>query len=221
MKKHFYPAILIMLGFSLIASACAILPAQNEVAPTSHPGWIFFQDDFSVSPNGWGTMGQEGGEASFNYEGMVIKVYAPNSLFWTVNEGKYADTKIDIDAVLLDGPSNDNFGVICRFVDNDNFYGFLITHDGYYGIFKMLDGQMILSGNKSNLDFSEAIRQGGIVNHITATCNGDILELSVNDVTLAEIQDISFKSGQIGLLAGAYDSGGVQVLFDNLIVTQP
>jgi len=221
MKKHWYLAILIMLVFSFIASACAILPAQNDVVPTSHPGWIFFQDDFSTSPNGWGTMGREGGEASFDYEGMVIKVYSPNSLFWTVNEGKYTDTKIDVDAVLLNGPSNDNFGVICRFVDNDNFYGFLVTHDGYYGIFKMLEGQMVLSGNRTNLDFSEAIRQGGIVNHITASCSGDILKLSANDVLLAEIQDASFKSGQIGLIAGAYDTGGVQVLFDNLKVTQP
>jgi len=166
-------------------------------------------------------MGREGGEASFNYEGLVIKVYSPNSLYWTVNEGRYTDTQIDVDAVLLNGPSNDNFGVICRFVDNSNFYGFLVTHDGYYGIFKMLDGQMLLSGNRTNLDFSEAIRQGGIVNHITASCSGDILKLSVNDVVLAEIQDASFKSGQIGLIAGAYDTGGVQVLFDNLLVTQP
>jgi len=166
-------------------------------------------------------MGREGGEASFNYEGLVINVYSPNSLFWTVNEGRYTDTQIDVDAVLMNGPTNDNFGVICRFVDNDDFYGFLVTHDGYYGIFKMLDGQMLLSGNRTNLDFSEAIRQGGIVNHITASCSGDILKLSVNDVVLAEIQDASFKSGQIGLIAGAYDTGGVQVLFDNLLVTQP
>ena len=221
MKNHWYLTILIMLIFSLIASACAILPGQNEVVPTSHPGWIFFQDDFSTSPNGWGTMGREGGEATFDYGGIVINVYSPNSLFWTVNDGRYSDTTIDIDAVLLNGPANDNFGVVCRFVDNDNFYGFLVTHDGYYGIFKMLDGQMVLSGNRTNLDFSDAIRQGGIVNHITATCNGDILKLSVNDVLLAEIQDASFKSGQIGLIAGAYDTGGVQVLFDNLKVTQP
>lgn len=221
MKKHWYPAFLIMLVLSLISSACAILPEQSDVVPSSHPGWIFFEDDFSTSPNGWGNMGREGGEVSFDYEGLAIKVYAPNSLFWTVNEGRYADTRIDVDAVLLNGPSNDNFGVICRFVDNANFYGFLVTHDGYFGIFKMLDGQMILSGNRTNLDYSESIRQGGIVNHISATCSGDRLKLSVNDVILAEIQDDSFKSGQIGLIAGAYDTAGVQVLFDNLKVSQP
>lgn len=213
--------IVVFLTSALLISGCEMLTRGDEVEPASHPGWIFFEDDFSTSPNGWGTMGQEGGEATFEYQGLVIKLHSPNSLFWTVNEGKYSDTRIDVDAVLLNGPANDNFGVICRFVDNANFYGFLVTHDGYYGIFKMLDGKMILSGGKQNLDFSEVIRQGGIVNHITATCEGNILSLEVNDALLAEIQDESFSSGQIGLIVGAYETAGVQVLFDNLKVTQP
>lgn len=214
-------AFLMLLLLTLLLSGCEMLTGGSEIEPTSHPGWVFFEDDFSTSPNGWGTIGPEGGEAAFEYQGLVIKIHSPNSLFWTVNEGKYSDTKIDVDAVLLNGPTNDNFGVICRFADNANFYGFLITHDGYYGIFKMQNGKMILSGGKQNLDFSEAIRQGGVVNHITATCSGKILSLEVNDVLLAEIQDSSFSSGQIGLIAGAYETAGVQVLFDNLKITQP
>ena len=219
--KKFSIAFLILLLLTLLLSGCEMVTGGSEVEPTSHPGWVFFEDDFSTSPNGWGTIGPEGGEAAFEYQGLVIKIHSSNSLFWTVNEGKYTDTKIDVDAVLLNGPTTDNFGVICRFADNANFYGFLITHDGYYGIFKMQNGKMILSGGKQNLDFSEAIRQGGVVNHITATCSGKILSLEVNDVLLAEIQDESFSSGQIGLIAGAYETAGVQVLFDNLKITQP
>jgi hypothetical protein len=221
MKIQYLSKIYLIVASVLLISACSVLQKGNEVVPTAHPGWIFFQDDFSSSPNGWGTLGREGGEAIFEYGGLVLKVNTPNSLYWTINEQKYSDTEIDVDAVLLDGPTNDNFGVICRFVDNDNFYGFLVTHDGYYGIFKMQAGKMILSGNKLNLDFSEAIRQGGVVNHISAECNGKILKLTVNDSLLAEIQDESFQSGQVGLIAGAYNIAGVQVLFDNLKVTQP
>jgi len=220
MKNHWYSTLLIPLVLLMICG-CDLLNPPSEVEPTSHPGWIFFADDFSTEPNGWGTLSQEGGEAVFEYQGLVIKLYSPNSLFWTVNEGKYSDTQIDVDSVLLNGPTNDNFGVICRFVDDANFYGFLVTHDGYYGIFKMINGEMVLSGNKSNLDFNEAIRQGGVVNHITATCSGSTLALEVNDVLLAEVEDHSFTSGQIGLIAGSYDVAGVQVLFDNLKVTQP
>ena len=84
----------------------------------------------------------------------------------------------------------------------------------------MLAGKMVLSGDRTNLDFSEVIRQGGVVNHITATCKGDILRLEVNGSVLSEIQDESFSSGQIGLIAGAYDIPGVEVLFDELAVTR-
>jgi hypothetical protein len=85
----------------------------------------------------------------------------------------------------------------------------------------MSEGNMILAGEKTNLDFSDVIRQGGIVNHIEALCSGDTLKLTVNEIVLAEIRDSSFSEGQVGLIAGAYDTPGVQVLFDNLIVYQP
>ncbi len=213
----------IFLSFCLLiaVAGCSLFPTTEQAKPTAYPGQVLFADDFSTSPNGWGALKQENGEALFDYGGMVIRVTAPNSLFWTLNDTTYSDTVIDVDAVLLDGPTNDNFGVICRYTDSQNFYGFLISHDGYYGIFKMLNGQMLLSGGKTNLDFSEAIRRGGVVNHISATCQGDILKLTVNDALLAEIRDSSFSSGQIGLVAGAYDTAGIEVLFDNFSVTQP
>lgn len=204
-----------------VLAGCAVITPINPVEEPAHSGWIFFSDDFTTPPNGWGTMGREGGEILFEYEGLVLKVNMPNSLIWSINQPRFRDSRIEVDAVLLDGPVNDNFGVICRFVDNQNFYGFLVTHDGYYGIFKMLNGEMVMTGDKTNLDFNEVIRQGGVVNHITAECTGEMLSLTVNDTLLAEILDNSFSEGQVGLIAGAYENAGVKVLFDNFKVTQP
>jgi hypothetical protein len=204
-----------------VLTGCALISPTPAVEEPAHSGWTFFSDDFSFPPNGWETVVGEGGEVLFEYEGMVIKVVSPNSLVWSVNQPRFRDTRIDVDAVLLDGPENDNFGVICRYVDYQNYYGFLVTHDGYYGIFKLVNGQMVMTNENKNLDFSEVIRQGGVVNHIQVECNGEILKLIVNDTLLAEIQDSSFTEGQIGLIAGAYDNAGVKVLFDNLKVTQP
>jgi hypothetical protein len=223
MKTNHFIISLIAFFCLFTFTGCSLLPSASKknVEESQHPGGIYFSDDFSSPPNGWGTIGCDGGEVDFNYGGLIIKVSSPNSLYWTVNAGNYVNTTIDVDAVLLDGPINDNFGVVCRFVDNGNFYGFLVTHDGYFGVFKMIDGKMVLTGNKTNLDYSEVIRQGGVVNHITAECNESILKLTVNDALLSEIQDNSFSSGQIGLIAGAYGTAGVQVLFDNFKVTQP
>lgn len=221
MKKSALKPILLSFFLFTIMAGCSVIPSLNPVVEPAHTGWTFFSDDFSTPPNGWGTMGREGGEILFEYEGLVLKVNTPNSLIWSINEPRYSDTRIDVDAVLLDGPVNDNFGVICRFVDNQNFYGFLATHDGYYGIFKMLNGQMVMTSNKTNLDFSEVIRQGGVVNHVSAECTGTTLRLTVNDTLLAEIQDSSFAEGQVGLIAGAYENAGGKVFFDNFKVSQP
>lgn len=213
--------IIILLITAVLLTSCDLIQSMAPIEPTAAAGDILFADDFSVSPNGWGTLGRNGGEIAFDFQGLVIKVNLPKYMYWTVNGGKYSDTRIDVDAVLLDGPPNDNFGVICRFEDNENFYGFLISHDGYYGIFKMVDGTMVMSSVEGDMAYSDSIRQGGVVNHIEALCEGNTLSLTVNEVLLAQIQDDSFTSGQIGLIAGAYDTPGVKILFDNIVVSQP
>lgn len=202
-------------------SACSLIKNNPSTQATLAPGTLLATEDFSVTPNGWGSMGRTGGEIAFEYQGLTIKVNTPNFMFWSVNGSKFTDTRIEADAVLLEGPSNDNFGVICRFVDNENFYAFVISHDGYYGIFKFMDGVISMGNETSNLEYSDVIRKGGVVNHITATCQGEILSLSVNDTLLSQIQDSSFSEGQVGLIASAYSDPGVKVLFDNLEIYQP
>ncbi len=184
-------------------------------------GEVLFMDDFADNRNNWGTMGRTGGEISLAYDGLVIGVDVANFLFWSVSGERLTDTQIDVDAVLLEGPVNDHFGVLCRYADNDHFYGFLVTHDGYYGIFKMMEGEITLLSGEGSMQYSDMIRQGGTVNHLSAVCADNSLSLSVNDQLLAEVQDASFQSGQVGLAAGTYQEHGVKVFFDNLVIRQP
>jgi len=211
-----------ILLIGLIAlSACSLVKTPSSAEPTLAPGTLLDSDDFLTTTNSWGTMDRTGGEIAYEYEGLTIKVNIPNFSFLTVDGKKFTDSRAEIDAVLLEGPSNDNFGVICRFKDYQNYYAFVISHDGYYGIYKVMDGVMTMGNDTGNMDYSDAIRKGGVVNHISATCQGDILTLSVNDTLLSQIQDSSFSDGQIGLIASAYSDPGVKVLFDNLEIYQP
>jgi len=216
---------IIMFSILLISltslSACSLVTNTPSPQLTLASGTLLDSDDFSTIPNGWGTIDRSGGEVAYEYEGMTIKVNTPNFSFLTVNGKLFKNSRIEIDAVLLEGPSDDNFGVLCRFKDFENYYAFVISHDGYFGIYKVLDGVMTLGNVTGNLDYSDAIRKGGVVNHITATCHGDILSLTVNDTLLSQIQDSSFTEGQIGLIASAYSDPGVKVLFDNLEIYQP
>ncbi|HBF41117.1 MAG TPA: hypothetical protein DDW19_04935 [Anaerolineaceae bacterium] len=215
-KKLLYPLLFIV---PLLLSACSTLQDLLP-SPPQQSGDILYADDFS-NPRGWGSMGRSGGSIQFEYEGLLIKVDTPNFLFWTVNGNSYQDVKIDVDAVLLSGPTNDNFGAICRFKDNGNFYGFVISHDGYFGIFKSIEGVITPLMKPEGMQYSEVIRQGGIVNHIQVVCQGSTLTMSVNGEELASIGDPDLQEGKFGLIAGAYDQPGVNILFDNLLIVQP
>ena len=210
----------LLIAFLFGLSGCSTIENLLPAATASASGTILYADDFT-NPQGWGTMGRSGGSVAFNYDGLEIKVDTPNSLFWTVNGKSYTDVQIDVDAVLLSGPTNDNFGVLCRFKDNQNFYGFIVSHDGYYGLFKSIDGVIHPLLETDGMKYSEIIRQGGIVNHIQVICQGTSLTLNVNGEEMASVTDPDLAKGQFGLIAGAYDTAGVEVFFDNLLVIQP
>ena len=211
-----------LLLISLTAlSGCSLVKPTSSAQATLAPGTLLDSDDFSTNANGWGTMDRTGGEIAYEYEGLTIKVNTPNFSYLTVDGKKFTDSRIEIDAVLLEGPSNDNFGVVCRYKDIENYYAFVISHDGYFGIYKVKDGVLTMGNDTGSLEYSDVIRKGGVVNHISATCQGDILTLRVNDSLLSQIQDSSFSDGQVGLIASAYSDPGVKVLFDNLEIYQP
>ena len=68
---------------------------------------------------------------------------------------------------------------------------------------------------------SEAIRPGTALNQLRADCVGESLTLYVNGQLVAQVQDGAFPSGNVGLIAGTYDTLGVDIFFDNLVVREP
>jgi hypothetical protein len=68
---------------------------------------------------------------------------------------------------------------------------------------------------------TDAIRQGEATNHIRADCVGSSLTLHVNGAELAEVQDDTLASGDVGLLAGTFDQPGTELLFDDFVVKRP
>jgi hypothetical protein len=63
------------------------------------------------------------------------------------------------------------------------------------------------------------INTGSGVNHLKGRCNFDTLTLEVNGSTLLQVSDPDLRVGEVGLYICAYDSPGVEVLFDNYVVS--
>lgn len=212
-----------VLALSLLAlfgAACSepgtgAVGGQNQL-----PDNVFFQDDFSNTFSGWGVYNQEGAVVEYHNGGLRILVEETQYDFWSVAGKDYADVQLEADAAKLGGPDDNDFGLICRYQNKDNFYMLVVSSDGYYGIAKMKDGQYSMIGPEQ-LQYSPAIAQGQAANHLQANCVGSVLTLSVNGQELIEALDTDFTSGDVGLLAGAYDTPGVDILFDNFMVKKP
>ena len=219
-----------LLCFLLVSMslACAALPIQSNVWMPATPtpqmqvassGSVLFQDDFSRPVTGWEHLQAEQGSMDYDGGGYRILVNALETNFWSTPHQDFADVHLEVDVGKLAGPDENRIGLICRFTSSD-YYFFMITSDGFYGIGIFAAGQAALLG-QSELQSSEKILKGMAVNHLRADCVGDMLALHVNGFEIASVHDQTLKSGDIGLLAGTFGQPGVDVIFDNFVALQP
>lgn len=188
--------------------------SRGEEAPAEE---VLFFDDFSNPPSGWGLQNREDAQVDYFAESLRFLVKQPQNDLWSVTGENFQDISVTVDAIKFAGPDNNDFGVICRYQDRKNFYMLVISSDGYYGIVQIKDGQYGMIGS-TELQYSEAIHKGQAVNHLRADCVGDALRLYVNDQMLIEARNADFLGGDVGLVAGAYQEEGVEILFDNFMV---
>lgn len=220
MKKRLQSTgmISVLLLFSLACSLSQIPQIFGEY-PTN-PGSLLFQDGFSDPSSGWDRVQNQSGRTDYENNRYRIVVNATNADYWA-NPGLYfKDVLIDVDAGKTSGPDDNDYGVLCRYQNMENFYFFIISSDGYYGIGIVKEGEQKLL-NPPQMYHSEAIIPGNGPNHLQVTCSGSRLALSVNGEYLAEAFDSSFVDGDIGLIVGSFDIPGLDIWFDNLSVMVP
>lgn len=213
----------VLLLLSLAALACDLgsLPLTGQPAEVITPkGAVLFQDDFSDPTSGWATQRSPAQVMDYVSGGFRIWVNQTNFDVWSIPNLRFTDVSVEVTATRVAGPDDNDFGLICRYKDQDNFYGFLISSDGYYGISKRKNGEHEVIG-QDGMVHSRAIHTGGASNRIRADCIGPTLTLTVNDVKLMETQDEDYAVGDIGLLAGSFQTAGVDILFQNLSVRKP
>jgi hypothetical protein len=204
--------------YVLAGAACQLSPAIGGEIVTS--GGILFKDDFSDPNSGWMQGEDEFGKTEYSNGGLRIFVNSDVTGKISIPRLLFTDVIIEADATKVAGPDDNDYGVICRYQDADNFYFFEISSDGYYSIGKYKDDQLVLIGMEQ-MQTSETIRQGQASNRIRASCIGSILSLSVNGQPLAEVEDGDYSTGDVGLIAGTFETPGVDILFDNFKVYKP
>lgn len=213
--------LLTLISFLIIfSSACSTTNLTAVPQEQSLPsGSVLFQDDFTGRASGWDRLLNAEGTMDYDAGGYRMLVNSGNTNFWTTPHKNFADVRMEVDAGKLGGPDENRIGMICRFTGTD-YYFFMITSDGYYGIGIFADEVAVLLG-QSEMKVSSNIKTGPAVNHLRADCVGDMLTMYVNGFQVASVQDGTLKSGDVGLLAGTFSQTGVDLIFDNFVVLKP
>jgi pSer/pThr/pTyr-binding forkhead associated (FHA) protein len=176
---------------------------------------LIYSDDFNDSETGWGEVFEP--DTVRQYGGSQYHIIAKeiNTFTWSKLGRDFTDFVLEIDATQDQGPSNNSYGVLFRSEDDEHFYRFGISGDGFYFLDKFVsDGWVTI------IDWTESpyINRGQASNRLRATCTGSQITLHVNDQHLANITDDSYDHGDIGLFAASFAEPNVHITFDNLKV---
>jgi hypothetical protein len=209
--------------FILILVLTILACGGSADVPTAGEKGILFQDDFSDPTSGWDRVRREGEGITDYEEGAYrIKVETINTDVWANPEGQsFSNVRIEVQATKSPGGTDNNdFGVICRYKNEANFYFFIISSDGYYGIGKVKEGDQQLI-DMEDMYPTDKINLGDAVNQIRADCIGSTLTLFINGTEIDKKVDDEIKGENVGLIAGTFDTAYTDILFDNFKVTQP
>jgi zinc-ribbon domain len=196
-----------------------VTPTLGSIPTAVNP--IIFSDDFSNPNSGWDRINDT--DYYTDYYNNAYRITINSSMYdsWAnPDDNVFSNVSIEVDATKNGGPDDNDFGVICRYQSVDKFYYAVISSDGYFGITKVTSASSTLLG-RDNLEASDAINQGFATNHIRFDCNGNVLTLYVNGQQIDQQTDSDYSTGNVGLLAGTYDTPGTDILFDNFIIYQP
>ena len=179
-----------------------------------------YYDDFSDPTSGWKRTSSTYGKMDYDEGTYQIMVTSPNYDLWAVSGQAYRDVQVEVDATRLAGPDGNRFGLICRYRGPQDFYFFIISSDGYYAIGKTRNGLRTLL-DQAMMTYSPVIVNGNGPNHLRFDCTGQTLSGYVNDQAIAASKDADFPNGDAGLITGTFDQPGVDVAFDNFVVSKP
>ena len=179
------------------------------------------RDDFSDPNSGWDIYSNTHGSVGYENGAYVMQVDDVEYSLWANPGALFDDVLVGVTAQVVADNVPSDMGAICRYEDVDNFMYASITSDGYYGIIQMKDGDFTILSGSEQLQANDTIRQGGKSNQVQFMCAGNNFALFVNDQFIDSVQADAPASGDVGLIAGTFDTGGARVRFDDFSAVLP
>ncbi|MGQ9466358.1 MAG: family 16 glycoside hydrolase [Anaerolineae bacterium] len=179
---------------------------------------LSWEEDFSA-PGAWKLESDAAARVTVEEGVLRISILAPNQLAWASAGKDLRDFRLTVEASQVAGPDDNEYGVLVRMQDPRNFYALSVSGDGYFLVSRFVDGVRQPLG--ADWMPSDAVHPGIGTNVLEVVVQGNQLTFIVNGRQLARLEDDRFSHGDVGLYAGSFYEGGVEVRFDNLRVTAP
>jgi hypothetical protein len=200
-------------------AACTAAPPAPGLSPIDAAKGTL-SDEFSPANPAWalfdtaeGAAYAQQGELYLEDRGQGVGIYT------RLIDYTWEDTVVAVQVRQVEGTQNNWMGVTCRQQDEENYYLFAISADGYYLIMKVEDG---LRSKLAGPVLSPVITPGRETNRLEVSCEGPRLSLSVNGQLLVTRTDVSFGAGSIALFADAAEVGSPPTAaFDAFSISDP
>jgi hypothetical protein len=171
--------------------------------------------DISVYESGGGLEGSRSGVYIGDGAYHIVTV-EPNHLVVGVSERLSLDSfSLEVDAVQVSGDDDNEYGLICAYQDDDNYYELGISGDGFVGFFAKEDGNW---SSISDFASSDAVHQGNALNHLRLEVDEGSFSFYVNGRLVLQESDYRFGEGLIGFGCGSFLEPGLHCSFDDLRV---
>jgi hypothetical protein len=198
--------------------------AETFTQVPASSGDILFQDDFSGPNSRWRTFAGTDISALYSADGRYVMRATSNAEFW-INAGfgsdagqNFTDVSVEVDAAKTVGADANQFGVICRYQNEQNFYYLYVSSNGHLLIGKRVDGKFTPLSGDFDQSSTDAVLAGDVTNHLRADCTGSTLTLFANGQQVGSVTDASLSSGDVGLIMGNNSGSNVEISFDNFVV---
>lgn len=173
--------------------------AEWFVGESGDSDWWLGEGKYHVLVNGTNTLTADGGYGS-----------------WRSNVGPFGNFLLLVDTEQISGPENNGYGIQFRMQDNDNYYRFRISGDGWAKFDKKVAG---VRTTIRSWDETSLVNTGNAANQIGVSAEGSTFTLYINGDILYTETDASLASGHVGVTAIKYDSqADLHITFDNLII---
>lgn len=193
---------------------------EEEAAPTPSTK-MPFSDDFSDENSGWDTYSNESGWVKYQDGWLHMKAYTSGDIeIDSYANQHFTDFVLEVETKFVDGTDDNWHSVCCRVDDQNNYYEFSISADGYYRLAVWMMDEDIDPSNHTT--FSSHILQGrDAINLLRVECVGNNLRLLVNGHLLTEMTDNRLTGGDITLGVASLTDTYSEIAFDNLVITEP